>query len=154
MMRTFIIFFLSLIITGTLDAQGVSTAIASATIVSEVGVTDLEENNVISFDAAKNDVQPVNSDRISILSKSKTVEILFFKVISNENNFSITIPPTFHFIKKGNVPGDMTAELFITPSENKKNTQLISLTSVFKKNNFQAPGNYSSSPLEITVNYN
>jgi|GEM_PF-4399302 len=154
MIRPFIIFLFSIIITGTLGAQGISSAIATATIVSEIGVTELDVNNTISFAASKNDVQLVNTERVNVQSNSKSVEIISFKVISNENNFSITIPATYHFAKKDDGLNYMTAELFVTSSVNTKGNQPISITSVFKENNFQSPGNYYSSPLEITVNYN
>lgn len=137
-MRASIIFFLSLVISGSLGAQPISSAIATATVFNEVGV---------------NDIQLISTERISVLGNVKTLEILSFKVISNETNFSITIPTTFHFINRNGF-ADMTAELFATTSENKKNSQLISVTSVFKENNFLNPGNYFSSPVEITVNYN
>ncbi len=153
MVRSIIIIFLSLIISGTLGAQGINSAITTATVVSEIGVTDLGGNNVFSFNVDNNDLQSISTERIRILSNIKTVEILSFKVISNENNFSITIPSTFYF-KKENGLDDMNVELYVTPFENKNNTQLISITSVFDETNIQAPGNYSSSPLEITVNYN
>ena len=154
MMRPFIIFLLSLIITGTLGAQKVSSAIISATIVSEVGVTGSGETNVVNFCSCKDGVQVVNTAGVTTLTNIKTIEILSFKVISNENNFSITIPPTGRFIKKDDELNNMTADLFVTTSANTTNNQLLSITSVFKENNFQAPGKYYSSPLEITVNYN
>ena len=154
MTRTFIIFLLSIIITGTLSAQGVTSAIISATIVTEVGVTGSSETNVVNFCNCKDGVQVINTAGIAMISNIKTVEILSFKVISNETNFSITIPTTGRFIKKDDELNNMTAELFVTASANTKSDQLLSITSVFKENNFQAPGKYYSSPVEITVNYN
>lgn len=154
MIRPFVIFLLSLLITVTLGAQGVSSAIISATIVSEVGITESGENNVVNFCNCKDDVQVINASGITTQTNIKTVEILSFKVISNENNFSITIPQTGLFIKKDNDLNNMTADLFVTTTANRKNDQLLSITSVFKENDFQSPGKYYSSPLEITVNYN
>ena len=151
-MRSVIICMLSLM-TGTLFAQVSSSANASATIMSEVGITELQGNNFINFAANKHDLLLINSAGVSMLTNSKTVEILSFKIISNENDFSITLPSTYHLAKKDDGPGYITAELFITPSL-KTNNQSISISTSFKENSFQVPGNYYSSPLEITINYN
>ena len=98
-MRPFIICMLSLI-TGTLSAQVSSSANVYATIVSEVGITELQGSNLITFAASKNDLNVVSTAGISMLTNIKTVEIFSFKVISNENDFSITLPQTsYRFVK-------------------------------------------------------
>lgn len=141
------------LMTGTLFAQVSSSANASATIVSEVGITELQGNNLITFAAAEHDLKVISTAGIGLLTNTKTVEILSFKIISNENDFSITLPSQYYFAKEYGEPGYIPAQLFITPSL-KNNDQSFSLSTVFKKSDFQVPGNYSSSPLEIIVNYN
>ena len=152
MLRPFIICMFSLL-TGTLYAQVSSSANASATIMSEVGITELQGNNFINFAATKYNIQQVNSAGVSMLTNSKTVELLSFTIISNEHDFSITLPSTYHLAKKDDGPGYITAALFVSPSL-KTNNQSISISTSFKENNFQSPGNYYSAPLEITINYN
>ena len=141
------------VITGTLFAQVSSSAKASATIMSEVGITEIQGNNFINFAAAKNEPHLINTGGISILNDIKTVEIISFKIISNENDFSITFPSTYQIAKKDDGFGYITAQLFVTPSVKPTNLS-ISICTSFIENNFQIPGNYYSSPLEITINYN
>lgn len=149
MMRLFLICIFSFV-SVRLFAQVNSSANASATIVNEIGITELQVNNIISIAVAKHDLKFIGPAGINI---EKTVEILSFKVISNENDFSITVPNICRLEKKDDREDYLSAELFVTPLI-KKNNQPISITSVFKENNFQSPGNYYSSPVEITVNYN
>ena len=141
------------LITGTLFAQVSSSANASATIMSEVGITQLQGDNFINFAAPKYDLQLINSAGVSMLTNIKTIEIISFKIISNENDFSITLPSTYHIAKKDDGPGYITAELFITPSA-KPTKRSISISTSFIENNFQILGNYYSSPFEIIINYN
>lgn len=154
MIRPIIIFLFSLITTGTIGAQGVSSAIVSANIVTEVGVTESGENKIVSFCNCKDGVVLTNTAGVSRLTNIKTIEILSFKVISTETDFSVTIPTTGLFIKKDDALNNMTADLFVSASANTINNHILSVTSVFKENNYQAPGKYYSPPLEITINYN
>ena len=143
------------LITVTLSAQVGSSANVSATIVSEVGITELQGSNLITFASSKNELNVGSTAGISMLTNIKTVEIFSFKVISNENDFSVTLPQTsYRFVKKDDASTYITAELFVMSPLNKNNNQPISITSVFKMDNFQTPGNYYLSPVEITVNYN
>ena len=149
MIRPFLICIFSFV-SVTLFAQVNSSANASATIVNEIGITELRVNNIISIAVAKHCLKFIGPSGINI---ENTAEILSFKVISNENDFSITVPNRCRLEKKDDRDDYLSAELFVSPL-NKKNNQLLSITSVFKENNFQANGNYFSSPLEITINYN
>ena len=137
-------------VSGTLFAQQGSSANASASIVNEIGITELQGNNIISIADAKHDLKLIGPSRINI---EKTVEIFSFKIISNENNFSITVPPICRLGKKDDKAEYVSADLFVTPYLN-RNAKSISISTIFKENNFQSPGNYYSSPLEITINYN
>ena len=115
---------------GTLLAQLSSSSHASAAIVSEIGITELQGSNLIFIADAKHDLKLLTPAEESI---EKTVEILSFKVISNENDFSITLPQTtYHFVKKDDNSDHITGEFFVMTSLNKKNNQPISITSVFK----------------------
>lgn len=149
MIRPFIICMLSFV-SGTLFAQQGSSANASASIVNEIGITELQGNNIISIADAKHDLKLIGPSRINI---EKTVEIFSFKIISNENNFSITVPSIYRLGKKDDKAEYVSADLFVTPYLN-RNAKSISISTIFKENNFQSPGNYYSSPLEITINYN
>ena len=149
MIRPFIICMLSFV-SGTLFAQQGSSANASASIVNEIGITELQGNNIISIADAKHDLKLIGPSRINI---EKTVEIFSFKIISNENNFSITVPSICRLGKKDDKAEYVSADLFVTPYLN-RNAKSISISTIFKENNFQSPGNYYSSPLEITINYN
>ena len=149
MIRPFLICIFSFV-SVTLFAQVNSSANASATIVNEIGITELQGNNIISLEDAKHDLKFIGPARINI---EKTVEILSFKVIANENDFTISVPAICRLEKKGDREDYVSSELFVTPSLN-RNTKSISISTIFKENNFQSPGNYFSSPLEITVNYN
>ena len=137
-------------VSGTLFAQQGSSANASASIVNEIGITELQGNNIISIADAKHDLKLIGPSRINI---EKTVEIFSFKIISNENNFSITVPSIYRLGKKDDKAEYVSADLFVTPYLN-RNAKSISISTIFKENNFQSPGNYYSSPLEITINYN
>ena len=149
MIRPLIICMLSFV-SATLFAQISSSANASAVIVNVIGVTALQGNNVIFIADTKHDSKLIGSLGKNI---EKTVEIFSFKLISNENNFSVTVPSICRFGKKDDKAEYVSADLFVTPYLN-RNAKSISISTIFKENNFQSPGNYYSSQLEITINYN
>ena len=144
-------FFVFSAISAQKNSSGTASAIATATIVTDMaGASQFED---MSF----TNVQSNNAHQ-KLASGSAVNSAASFKIVSNSYAYSVTLPANDVLLTKNGGADTMKIDSFtITSAQAASNSgeEILTVGAVLNVNAFQAEGNYTAaSPVAVTVNYN
>ena len=143
--------FLALQAAAQQNSRSTASAIATATIVTEMaGASQFED---MSF----TNIQSSNTHQ-KLTSGSAVNSAASFRIISNSYAYSVTLPANDILLTKNGTADTMKIDSFnITSAKVNSNSgeETLTVGAVLTVNAFQAEGNYAAaSPVAVTVNYN